>query len=382
MFQFRVPRFIFGIDSVKQIGDECKKFNSKKVLIVTDKGIISAGLLDEIKNPLAASGIDMIVFDEVMPNPRAESAKRGSNIYRGEKCDLIIGFGGGSSLDTAKGIALLATNKGSLVDYAGEGGKQAVNLPARYIAVPTTAGTGSELRNVAIITDEKTKRKFAIYQKDLLPVLTIIDPKLTVKMPPKVTANTGADALSHAIEAYYSTSSNPITDIFALDALNLISENLREVFVKGENLQARYNMMLGNTFAGIALGAGVGLAHAVAEGVGSLYDLPHGLLCGLFLPHAMKFNLIANPPKFKKIAESLNLKTEGLSNTEAGERAIDSVKEILENIKIPLKLREVGVEKDKFLTIAGEAMKNKVVLRWNPRKTTQEDVIKILEESY
>ncbi len=378
----RIPRVMFGIDTAKEIGNECKKLNAKRVLISTDKGIVKAGILDQIQSHMKAAGVEVYVLDEVVANPRADTVQKGAEIFGKEKCDLVIGLGGGSSLDTGKGISLLATNRGSILEY--ETGKKPIsNPPAKLIALPTTAGTGSEVSGVAIITDDKSKKKVPISDPILLPTLSIVDPKLTIGLPQKVTANTGADALSHAIEAYTTIWANPFTDMFALEAMKKINISLREAFANGENLEARKEMMYASTLAGISFAeAGIGIVHSMSHPVGAMYDLSHGLLCGLFLPPVMEFNLIANPSKFSKIAEAFDISTKGMSTIEAGKKSIDAVRRLLEDVEVPLKLQDIGVEKEKLPKLATEIMGETFGLMLNPRKATREDILKLLERSF
>jgi len=381
-FRLRLPQIVFGIGSLKTIGDECRRLKAKKIFISTDKGIVKAGLLDEIVSPLKGAGMDIFVYDKVEPNPKAEIIDGGAKIYHKERCDLIIGFGGGSSMDTAKGIAIMSRNEGSILDYQ-SGQKQFTNAPSPFIEVPTTAGTGSEVTCSAVITNDKLGKKFVVYDPNLIASLAIVDPKLTLNLPPKFTAETGADALSHAIEAYVCTWSNQISNMFSLKALELIANNLEKAFANGKNVEARSNMMLASTLAGMAIASsGLGILHSIVHAIGGRHDLSHGMLCGLLLPRIMEFNLVAEPSKFADIARAFGFGVCGLPEIDAGKKAIDAVKSLLKEVKIPERLREIGVSKKELQEIAMDAAEDKILLEMNPRKASVEEIIEILERSF
>jgi len=380
--KFRIPKILFGSDTAQKVGWEVQKFRGKRPLIVTDSGIVKAGLLKGVENSIVSAGAKTIVHDEVEPNPKARSVERGAELFRVEKCDVIVVLGGGSPIDTAKGIGVMTTNDGSILDYQ-EGRRQIKNPTPPLIAIPTTAGTGSEVTCAALITDAATKRKVYIISPFLLPDLAILDPLMTVGLPPKLTAGTGADALTHAIEAYVSTRSNSLTDIIALQAIKLIGANLREAVANGKNVEARSNMMLASTMAGIAFAAaGVGIIHPMAHAVGGYFDLPHGVLCGILLTQGMEYNSIADPYKFGNIALSMGGNTEGLPPIKRAKRAVEAVNKLLSDVGIPQNLKNMGVKRETISELADIVMLDKICLECNPRKVSKEEIIEIFEKIF
>ena len=290
-------RILFGIDAVKGLAPEVKQLGGEKVLIVTDPGLVEAGLVEAIKAPLDSDGIAFSLYDQVEPEPPARIVDQCAQYLKDEKCDLIIGVGGGSSLDVAKGASIMATNEGSILNYSGVDMVQKRGRPK--ILIPTTAGTGSEVTRVLVLTDEASNIKMAIYSNYVLSDVAIVDPMMTLSMPPKVTADTGIDALVHAIETYVSASATPFSDILAIEAIRLIAENLTKTFAKGENVEARYHMSLAATISGLAFGSGgLGAVHALSNPLGIEYHFPHGRINAIMLPHVMTFNIIGNPTKF------------------------------------------------------------------------------------
>lgn len=277
-------RILFGFGAVEKTGAEAQLLKAKKVLIITDQGVIQAGLLETVEKSLQAAGLPFAIFDGVEPDPRIEVVEKSVEKAKKEGIDLIIGFGGGSSLDIAKVTSILLTNSGKIDGLFGIDLVPNPGIPV--ILVPTTAGTGSEVTPIAILSDTKEKLKKGIVSPFLFPEVAIVDPRLTIGLPPSVTAFTGMDALTHAIEAYASINATALTDLFAFRALELISQNIRVAYANGENLAARSNMMEGSLLAGIAFAnAGVGAAHAFAYPLGGEFHLAHGLTNTLMLPY-------------------------------------------------------------------------------------------------
>lgn len=369
-------RILFGIDAVKGLAAEVKQLGGSKVLVVTDPGVVGAGLVEAIKDPLDSEGISFSVYDKVEPEPAARVVEQCTQYLRDENCDLIIGVGGGSSLDVAKGASIMGTNEGRVLDFAGMDLVPKRGVPK--ILVPTTAGTGSEVTRVFVMTDEESDLKKAVYSIYALADVAVVDPMMTLSMPPKVTADTGIDALVHAIETYVAMTATPFSDIFAIEAIALIAENVTKAFAKGENLEARYNMSLAATIAGLAFGSGgLGAVHALSNPLGILYHLPHGRTNAIMLPHIMAFNLIGNPAKFAQIAEAMGEEVEGLSDMEAATLAVDAVKELLDQLKIPIQLRDYDIPQKDIPRLVEGAMKVSRLFVFNPRDLTQEDVEEI-----
>jgi alcohol dehydrogenase class IV len=369
-------RILFGIDAVKGLAAEVKQLGGGKVLVVTDPGVVGAGLVEAIKDSLDSEGISFSVFDKVEPEPAARVVEQCAQYLRDEKCDVIIGVGGGSSLDVAKGASIMGTNEGRVLDFAGMDLVPKRGVPK--ILVPTTAGTGSEVTRVFVMTDEESDLKKAVYSIYALADVAIVDPMMTLSMPPKVTADTGIDALVHAIETYVAMTATPFSDILAIEAIALIAENVTKAFAKGENLEARYNMALAATISGLAFGSGgLGAVHALSNPLGILYHLPHGRTNAIMLPHIMSFNLIGNPAKFAQIAEAMGEEVEGLSDMEAATFAVDAVKELLDQLKIPIQLRDYDIPQKDIPRLVEGAMKVSRLFAFNPRDLTQEDVEEI-----
>jgi len=374
-------RILFGIDAVKGVAAEAKQLGGKKVLIVTDPGVAEAGLVEAIKGPLESDGIAFSLYDQVEPEPSARIVDQCTQYLKDENCDLIIGVGGGSSLDVAKGASIMATNEGNILDYSGIDVVPKRGLPK--ILIPTTAGTGSEVTRVLVVTDEASNIKKAVYSNHVLSDVAIVDPMMTLSMPPKVTADTGIDALVHAIETYVSLNATPFSDILAVEAITLIAENVTMAFAKGENVEARYDMSLAATISGLAFSSGgLGAVHALSNPLGIEYHLPHGRTNAIMLPHVMTFNLIGNPTKFAWIAEAMGEAVEGLSPMEAGSLAVEAVKELLNQLKISIRLRDYDIPQKDIPKLVEGAMKVSRLFVPNPRNLTHEDVEEIFRMAW
>lgn len=374
-------RILFGPGAIEKIGIEAQLLKAKKVQIVTDPGVIQAGLLKSVKVSLQTVGLPFVLFDGVEPDPRIEVVERSVEKAKKEDVDLIIGFGGGSSLDIAKVTSILLTNSGKIDSFFGI---DLVPNPGKpVILAPTTAGTGSEVTPIAILSDTREKLKKGIVSPTLFPEVAIVDPKLTIGLSPSVTAFTGMDALTHAIEAYYSINATCLSDLFALRAMELISKNIRVAYANGENLSARTNMMEGSLLAGIAFAnAGVGAVHAFAYPLGGEFHLAHGLTNTLMLPYVMRYNILGCPEKFARMAEAFGEKVESLSVLDGAEIAVRFVERLSDDIRVPRRLRDVGIPENAITKLAEAAMKVTRLLANNPRKITLEDAIAIYNSAY
>jgi len=374
-------RILFGLGAVEKIGAEAQLLKAKKVLIITDPGVIQAGLLEGVEKSLQAAGLPFVLFDGVEPDPRIEVVEKSVEKAKKEGIDLIIGLGGGSSLDIAKVTSILLTNSGKIDVFFGIDLVPNPGVPV--ILVPTTAGTGSEVTPIAILSDTKEKLKKGIVSPTLFPEVAIVDPKLTIGLPPSVTAFTGMDALTHAIEAYASINATDLTDLFALRAMDLCSKNLRMAYAHGENLAVRSNMMEGSLLAGIAFAnAGVGAVHAFAYPLGGEFHLAHGLTNTLMLPYIMRYNILGCPHKFAQMAKAFGEKVEGLSELDGAETAVKFVERLSDDIRVPRRLRDVGVPENAIPQLAEAAMKVTRLLANNPRKVTLEDAVTIYNSAY
>jgi len=370
------PRIIMGPGSVKTIGAEVKTLGISRVLIVTDKGVIAAGLMKPIEESLKASKVKYAVFDKVEPDPRYEIVADCVETARQSKAQMLIGLGGGSPMDITKVSAVMLTNKGPIGSYFGIGLIPKPGLPT--ILIPTTAGTGSEVTPIAILSDEGEKLKKGIVSPYLYPAMGVLDPELTTGLPPHVTAATGMDALIHAIEAYTSINASTITDMYCIKAIELISKNLRTAFAKGDNIEARTAMMEAALLAGIGFAnAGVTAVHAFAYPIGAEFHIPHGVANTLMLPHVIRFNVLGNLEKFAQLAKPFGLPVEGLDNLAVVDRVIATIDRLADDIRVPRHLADFGVKEKDIPMLAEGVMKVTRLLANNPRTLTLDDAKRI-----
>lgn len=377
---FYMPNIsLMGPGCVKKVPDEMKSLKVTKALIVTDKFLNKIGMANDLKNILESEGNKVTIFDGAEPNPTDKNVEEGLRVFQDNNCDAIISLGGGSSHDCAKGIRIVAANGGKIHDYEGVDKSNSSSVP--MIAVNTTAGTGSEMTRFCIITDSRRKVKMAIVDWRCTPSVAVNDPLLMMKQPPSLTAATGMDALTHAVEAYVSIAATPITDACAIMAMKLISENLRNAVANGDNHNARDAMAYAEFLAGMAFNnASLGYVHAMAHQLGGYYNLPHGVCNAILLPHVEKFNLISNPDKFAAIAETLGENIAGLSIRDAADVAIESITQLSLDVGIPTGLGKLGVKEEDLQIMAENAMKDATSLT-NPRIAKLEDIIHIFKEA-
>ncbi len=371
---------IIGDGAVQQAVEYAAASGFKTALIVTDKPLVELGYAKQLQDDLAAKGLAAHVFDGVQANPTTGNVEAGLKILQANKCDFLISLGGGSPHDCAKGIALVARNGGDIRDYEGLDQSAKPQLP--LIAINTTAGTASEITRFCIITDEKTLIKMAIVDKHVTPVLSVNDPRLMKNMPPKLTAATGMDALTHAVEAYVSTAANPITDACALKAVTLISENLANAVADGKDMQARDQMAYAQLLAGMAFNnASLGYVHAMAHQLGGFYDLPHGVCNAVLLPHVQRFNSQVAAARLKDITAAMGEDVQGLSDADGAKRCIELIEALSKQVGIPAGLEELGVKKEDFAVLATNAMKDACGFT-NPIQPTHDQVVEIFSAAY
>jgi alcohol dehydrogenase class IV len=390
-YNFRVPRnILFGINTVSKVGERIKELGGSKVMVVTDKMLHKTGAIEKIEGSLRTLGMEVVLYDEVTTEPTTEHVDKGSDIFRSQGCDSVVALGGGSCIDAGKVIAMLGTNQGQVTDYEGKGKVKKPKSP--LIAVPTTAGTGSEVTWVAVIHDSKRDVKFLVYSPYLVPDECIEDPLLTVGMPRSVTMSSGMDALTHAIEGFISTrdanvgyGSPPIIEYLAIPAIELITINLRKAWADGENIEARSNMLLAQLLAGMTFGnSGTALVHGLARPLGAHFHIPHGLANAIMLAHGVEYTCMAAPEKFAKIARAMGENIDNLGVMEAAQKTISAVNKLCRDLCVP-KLSELGLDREKYFnsipTMAKDGMESGTPLV-NPRKPTEEDMRELFKKAY
>ena len=381
-YQIMLPEKIrFGVGCLETLGEEASQRAARQAIIITDPGVYQAGLADPVKKQLARAGLSVDVFSEAEPEPTLPKLNAVAGELRRERYDLLVGVGGGSSLDTAKGLSVLLAHGGRGQDYIGVNKVPGPGIPV--FALPTTAGTGSEVTQNAIFGDPEQGRKAGMVSPYLLPRLALVDPTLTYGCPPKITATAGIDALVHAIECYTSNKANKVTDALALEAMRLIAGNLRAAVKNGADKEARNGMSEGSLIAGFAFGnAGTAAVHALAYPLGSRFHVPHGLANGLLLPYVMESNLPACRPKYAAIARILGAATGELSPSEAAARGVTAARTLVADIGIPHRLRDLGVPREALEEMAVATMEVTRLLANNPKLLTLDDVREIWQKAW
>ncbi len=373
-------KIVFGSGSFAGLGEQVRDLRARHPLVVLDKNLAATGIAGKISQALGQAGLDFTLFDRTEPEPPLELADAGAGVAAKEKCDAVIGIGGGSAMDVAKAVAVLVTNKGKAVDYLGLNKVPGPGLPT--IMVPTTAGTGSEVTFTAVFIRKKLKKKEGMNSPYLYPDLALLDPELTLSLPPEPTATTGLDALCHAIESYTSINASPMSEMMSLEAIQLISDNLRTCVHDGGNLKAREQMLLGSLYAGLGLAnAGVTAVHSLSYPLGGQHGIPHGLANTLLLLPVMSFNLPAALEKYALIAEVMGEVTDDLPLREAAYLAMDAVAALIEDCGIEAKLSDFNITEKDFPELAKVAMTVARPLENNPRKVTLEKAIQIYGEA-
>lgn len=382
VLNFQAPvDLIFGNDSLAQIGSKLreKDLNDKKALIVTDEGLVQSGITEKLTDRLEAVGTPFSVFSGVESSPPVSTVEEGFQQYRQDSCDLMIGIGGGSSMDTAKAIAVLATNDGDISDFTGV--NNVPKSPAPLIAIPTTSGTGAEVTFNAVITNPEEKRKMVIISPRIAPDLAFCDPLLTFSLPAPLTASTGMDALTHAIESFTNDVFNPLADMITKKAIQLIGKYLPKAVAKGEASEARYWMLYASTITGIAFNlTRLANVHAISLPVSAHFGVPHGISNAIILPYVMEWNLSGCLDKSIEVAKLLGENVEGVNKWRAAAKSVDAVRRLSQEIGIPTSLSEVDVTEDKIPVMAEDAIKSGNVLV-NPRQTTKDDIMEILHNA-
>jgi choline dehydrogenase len=369
---FEVPTIMkHGIGAVQTLADEARALGMRRPFIVTDPGIVKAGLLPRAVDPLKEADMDYVVFDRVAPNPPIALVDEAAALYKSEKCDGIIGFGGGSSMDTAKSVGVVAMNGGSILNYEWADPQPIGTRIPPTICVPTTAGTGSEVTLWAVITDPKRKIKFNVGGTSKIGAwVALIDPELAVGLPAPVTAGTGMDALAHAIECYTCAYAQPFPDSTALLAMEYVGQYLRVAYAQGHNIEARYKMSMAAMLGALAYGTeSAGAAHAMSQSAGGVHDVPHGALTARVLGPVMEYNYMGEPQKFARIAQALGEDVRGLSVYQAAEKAVEAVYKLTDDLSIPT-LQDLGFNESEIPMLAKIAFDDPQTIG-NPRDLTQ-----------
>ncbi|MDR3363927.1 MAG: iron-containing alcohol dehydrogenase [Clostridiales Family XIII bacterium] len=379
-YSFALPtRIEFGGGAIEKTGKEAKALGATKVMLVADKGVIAAGLTKAAEESLKKEGLPFIVFDQVVPNPRDIHCEAGYQIAKEAGVDVLVAVGGGSSMDTAKAIGTLLTNGKTVQDWCGFQLLEREITP--LIAIPTTAGTGSEVTPFAVITDTATHVKLNIFDPKAAAKVALIDPAVLLKLPSHIMAATGIDAMTHAVEAYTCKVATPHTDAYALYAIDLIARNLRKA-VSSPDIDSCTGMMLGSTIAGIAFGyADVAAVHCMAEALGGRYDTPHGVANALFLPIVTEYNIPSDPVKHALAAKALGVNIDGKDLAEAAAAGVAALRKLCEDVGIP-KMKDVeGIDPADFEALADAAEKN-VSTPSNPREIAAKDYLGLFRKAY
>lgn len=374
-------KIVSGRGSLASLGKIAKKAGAQRYLLVADPAMAEHGMLDSAIQSLEASGLSGETFQKVDPEPYLDNAENAAAVGRGLGADLVIGMGGGSAMDTAKAAAVLVTNTGKAEDYIGLNKVEAPGVPT--LMIPTTAGTGAEVTFTAVFTNRETKAKGGINSPFLFPSIALLDPQLTLSLPPGVTAATGMDALTHAVESVTSRSSTVFTEALALTAIRLIGKYLRRAVYQGDDIEARENMLMGSLLGGLALAdAGVGAAHALAYPLGGFYRIPHGLANAMLIPHVMEFNLPSAEDKFALVARALGESVEGLPDRWAASAAVENVRTLCADIGIPPSLAEMGVPRSDISKLVESALKVTRPVENNPRRLGPKEAENIYELAF
>jgi alcohol dehydrogenase class IV len=370
----RQPKtLITGVGAVDQLGIEAKKLNGTKVLVITDQGVSECGMCVDVERPLVEAGLTVDFYDKAVPEPPMSTIEEIVRIVEKGGYDIIVGFGGGSPIDVAKAAAVLPHTGDTVYDYVGIDQVKKKGLP--IIAIPTTAGTGSECTAIAIFANEKLNVKQGLVSPFLMPNVALIDPELTVSCPPNVTAASGMDALIHNIEAYISVNATMHTDSLAYEGIKLISQSIRTAVFDGSNMWARDNMAMGSMMGGIAFGnAGVGAVHALSYPIGGMFHVPHGVANTMVLPWAMDYNKLACLRWMRQVGEAMGENMEGLSDREAADVTVDALRLLADDLGVPQYLSDVDIPESAIPDLVEGAMTQARLWNNNPRKYTREDM--------
>lgn len=373
-------RVQYKVGLARELGNLVHDLGAHQAFVIADKGVIAAGLLEPILAGLGGLVSIAGVYDNVPPNSSLATVVEATEAAREAEADILIAVGGGSPIDTAKGVRILLTLGGNIPQYEGYNTITQPLIP--LIAVPTTAGTGSEVTVVAVIKDETENRKISLASRYLVPDVAVLDPELTLTLPPRLTAATGMDALSHAIEAYVSTENQPFSDSLGLASIDIIANHLRDAVHEGHNLEARSQMLMASCMAGIACSnSWFGVIHAISHAIGANYPVHHGTLNSIILPYGMQFNAPVAPERYVRIARAMGVNAGGRSDEEVIADGISAVKTLAADCGLPMRLRDVEIPEEALPELAALSAVEAAMF-WNPRAATEEELLALLREMW
>ncbi len=377
--KFVAPEFIFGHGALNFAGQYANNFGAKKVLMVTDPGVISAGWATKVAESLEAAGLPFVIYSDITPNPKSEEVMKGTEIYFSQQCDVIVAVGGGSPMDCAKGIGIASSNRKNVLEFEGIDN---VDIPGPpLICVPTTAGSSADVSQFAIITNQQERVKIAIISKTVVPDVALIDPATTVTMDAYLTACTGMDALVHGIEAFVSTANSPVMDLHALEAIRLIHLNLIDAISNPDDIELRGKMMLGSLQAGLAFSnASLGAVHAMAHSLGGYLDLPHGECNSILIDHVMAYNYEVSSERYERIGRVLEINMDKMTKKEKRNIILNYITRLKKSAGIVKTLGERGVHRSEIPELSKKAIQDPCIVT-NPRRPNQRDVEVIYEEA-
>ncbi|EGJ50072.1 alcohol dehydrogenase-like regulatory protein ErcA [Desulfocurvibacter africanus] len=377
--KFAAPEFVFGRDASGLAGQYALNLGARRVFLVTDPNLIAAGWAGKVQASLEEAGLSWAMYSDVTPNPRESEVMEGARVYREERCDAIVAVGGGSPMDLAKGVGIVSASKRHILEFEGV---DQVDVPGPpLVCVPTTAGSSADVSQFAIITDTARRVKIAIVSKTMVPDASLIDPVMTTTMSLETTTNCGLDALAHAIEAYVSNASSPVTDLFALSALRRIFPTLPAVMRDPQNLNLRGRMMLGSLEAGLAFSNAIlGAVHAMAHSLGGLLDVHHGESNAILLRHVIDYNFEHAAERYCDISEALGLDLKGMTMAQRKQALLDAIEGLKRETGATRTLRDFGVMRTDIPTLAEKAMRDPCMIT-NPRRPTQKDIERLYEQA-
>ncbi|MEZ7198132.1 alcohol dehydrogenase-like regulatory protein ErcA [Pseudodesulfovibrio karagichevae] len=378
--KFVAPEFVFGAGAAMLAGQYAANLSTKKALVVSCQALADIGCTGQVVDSLTREGVTCTIFADVTPNPRHEEVMAGAEIYRREGCDSIVAVGGGSPMDCAKAIGIVCTNDRHILEFEGVDNVERPGPP--LICIPTTAGTAADISQFCIINDTIRKVKIAIVSKTMVPDVALIDPRLTLTMGPELTAHTGLDALTHAVEAFTSNASSAITDLNAMEAMRLIRLHLRNAVERPHDMEARTGMMLASTYAGLAFSNAIlGAVHAMAHSLGGLLDLPHGLCNAILLDHVIAYNYDSEPEKYRRLGIALGADIpDDASQEDAKERTLEAIRTLKRSVGVTNSLCELGMTEEDLPLLARNALSDACMLT-NPKQPTADELIQIFKQS-